>query len=162
MSERLTTSAWPLPQPDADLGYLFRLAHQRFRALLDSELEDLGLSAQDYGILSVFQTRPELSISELARISQVTRQTMHTAVLSLEAAGLVERSARNQRVVLVRPTMRGRECLETATRRVRAVERAALAGLSREDERTVRAWLATLAAMPASSMHAEVKQEERS
>ena len=87
---------------------------------------------------------------------------MHTAVLSLEAAGLVERSARNQRVVLVRPTMRGRECLETATRRVRAVERAALAGLSREDERTVRAWLATLAAMPASSMHAEVKQEERS
>ena len=87
---------------------------------------------------------------------------MHAAVLSLEAAGLVERSARNQRVVLVRPTMRGRERLETATRRVRAVERAALAGLSREDERTVRAWLATLAAMPASSMRAEVKQEERS
>ena len=102
MSERLTTSARPLPQPDADLGYLFRLAHQRFRALLDSELADLGLSAQDYGILSVFGTRPELSASELARISQVTRQTMHTSVLSLEAAGLVERSARNQRVVLVR------------------------------------------------------------
>jgi Transcriptional regulators len=104
MSERLTTSERPLPRPDADLGYLFRLAHQRFRALLDSELEDLGLSAQEYGILSVFETRPELSTSELARISQVTRQTMHTSVLSLEAAGLVERSARNQRVVLVRPT----------------------------------------------------------
>src|SRR5262249_51771377 len=82
MSERLTTSLRALPQPDADLGYLFRLAHQRFRALLDSELEDLGLSAQDYGILSVFQTRPELSTSDLARISQVTRQTMHTSVLS--------------------------------------------------------------------------------
>ena len=65
MSERLTTSAQPLPPPDADLGYLFRLAHQHFRALLDSELEDLGLSAQDYGILSVFRTRPELSTSEL-------------------------------------------------------------------------------------------------
>ena len=150
MSERLTTSARPLPQPDADLGYLFRLAHQRFRALLDSELADLGLSAQDYGILSVFGTRPELSTSELARISQVTRQTMHASVLSLEAAGLVERSARNQRVVLVRPTNRGRTCLEAATRRVRAVERAALAGLSREEERTVRAWLAGLAAMTTS------------
>ena len=45
MSERLTTSEGPAPRPDADLGYLFRLAHQRFRALLDSELEDLGLSA---------------------------------------------------------------------------------------------------------------------
>jgi len=147
MSERLTTSGRPLPGPDADLGYLFRLAHQRFRALLDSELEDLGLSAQEYGILSLFETRPELSTSELARISQVTRQTMHTSVLCLEAAGLVERSARNQRVVLVRPTTRGRECLETATRRVRAVEQAALADLSREDERAIRAWLASLAAM---------------
>ena len=159
MSERLTTSGRPVPGPDADLGYLFRLAHQRFRALLDSELEDLGLSAQDYGILSAFRTRPELSTSELARISQVRRQTMHTSVLSLEAAGLVERSARNQRVVLVRPTTRGRECLEAATRRVRAVEQAALADLSREDERTVRAWLASVAAMTAGS--AEVKREEQ-
>ena len=162
MSERLTTSERPLPQPDADLGYLFRLAHQRFRALLDRELEDLGLSAQEYGILSVFGARPELSTSELARISQVTRQTMHTAILSLEAAGLVERSARNQRVVLVRPTTRGREFLETATRRVRAVEDSALADLSREDERTIRAWLASLAAMTTSTMKAGARREEKS
>src|SRR5690242_3228204 len=160
MSERLTTSE--TPQPDANLGYLFRLAHQRFRALLDSELEDLGLSAQEYGILSVFETRPELSASELARISQVTRQTMHTSVLSLEAAGLVERSARNQRVVLVRPTDRGRTCLETATRRVRAVEQAALAGLSREEERAVRAWLASLAATTTSPQKAEAGRQEKS
>jgi DNA-binding MarR family transcriptional regulator len=162
MSERLTTSEGPAPQPDADLGYLFRLAHQRFRALLDSELEDLGLSAQEYGILSVFETRPELSASELARISQVTRQTMHTSVLSLVAAGLVERSARNQRVVLVRLTKRGREGLETAMRRVRAVEHAALADLSREDERTVRAWLASLAAMTVSPGKAGAGRMEKS
>jgi DNA-binding MarR family transcriptional regulator len=147
MSERLTTSARPLPRPDANLGYLFRLAHQRFRALLNSELEDLGLSAQEYGILSVFETRPELSTSELARISQVTRQTMHTSILSLEASGLVQRHASNQRVVLVQLTTRGRKRLEAATRRVREVEHAALADLSREDERTIRAWLANLAAM---------------
>jgi DNA-binding MarR family transcriptional regulator len=162
MSERLTTSARPVLRPDADLGYLFRLAHQRFRALLDSELEDLGLSAQEYGILSLFGSRPELSTAELARISQVTRQTMHTSILSLEAAGLVERSARNQRVVLVRPTTRGRQCLETATRRVRAVEHAALADLSREDERIIRAWLAGVAAMTTSLKKAEVKREEKS
>ena len=161
MSETLTTSGRLLPRPDADLGYLFRLAHQRFRALLDSELEDLGLSAQEYGILSVFGTRPELSTSELARISQVTRQTMHTSVLSLEAAGLVERSAKNQRVVLVRPTTRGRTCLETATRRVRAVEDAALADLSPEDERTIRAWLAGVAAMTTSTKTPGVKREEK-
>ena len=162
MSGRLTTSVRPLPRPDADLGYLFRLAHQHFRALLDSELEDLGLSAQEYGILSVFETRPELSTSELARISQVTRQTMHTSILSLEAAGLVERSARNQRVVLVRPTARGRKCLETAARRVHVVEQAALAGLSREDGRTIRAWLANVAALPTGPKKAEAAQKEKS
>lgn len=87
---------------------------------------------------------------------------MHTSILSLEAAGLVERSARNQRVVLVRPTTRGRKCLQTATRRVRVVEHAALADFSREDERTIRAWLASLAAMTTSPKKTEVKRKEKS
>jgi DNA-binding MarR family transcriptional regulator len=134
--------------PDANLGYLFRLAHQRFRAALEAGLVDLGLSAQEYVVLSVFETREELSTSELARISQVTRQTMHASILSLEAAGLVERRARNRRVVLIRPTERGRARLQAATSRVRAAERAAFGGLGPEDERTVRTWLAELAAKP--------------
>jgi DNA-binding MarR family transcriptional regulator len=142
MSASLTSH----PEPEANLGYLFRLAHQRFRAALDEGLEDLGLSAQEYGILSVFDTRSELSSSELARITQVTRQTMHTAVLGLETAGLLERRPRNQRVVLVRPTQRGRKALNAATDRVGAIERTALAGLSRNDERVIRTWLANLAA----------------
>ena len=87
---------------------------------------------------------------------------MHTSVLSLEAAGLVERSARNQRVVLVRPTTRGRQRLETATRRVRAVEHAALADLSRQDERTIRTWLASMAAMTTSPKKAQAEPTEES
>ena len=135
------------PDSTANLGYLFRLAHQRFRAALEDGLQDLGLSAQEYVVLSVFETRSELSSSELARITQVTRQTMHTAVIGLETAGLLERRPRNKRVVLVRLTKQGRETLEVATERVRAIERAALAGLSRSDERAVRTWLANTAAM---------------
>jgi DNA-binding MarR family transcriptional regulator len=143
MSGGLTKS----PDSRANLGYLFRLAHQRFRRALEDALQDLGLSAQEYVVLSVFETRSELSSSELARITQVTRQTMHTAVLGLETAGLLERRPTNKRVVLVRLTRRGREILEVATERVRAIERAALAGLSRTDERAVRTWLANTAAM---------------
>jgi DNA-binding MarR family transcriptional regulator len=139
------------PGPEANLGYLFRLAHQRFRAALDDALQDLRLSAQDYVVLSVFETRPELSTSELARITQVTRQTMHTAILELEAAGLLQRVPKNQRVVLIRPTKRGLKTLEVATVRVRAVERAALAGLSRNDQRAVRTWLANVAAITTST-----------
>jgi DNA-binding MarR family transcriptional regulator len=147
MSVALTTR----PGPEANLGYLFRLAHQRFRAALGDALQPLGLSAQQYVILSVFETRPELSTSELARITQVTRQTTHAAVLGLEAAGLLQRRPENQRVVLVRPTEQGLQTLTAATDRVRAVERAALAGLSRNDVRTVRTWLASIAALTMST-----------
>jgi DNA-binding MarR family transcriptional regulator len=149
MSEPLTTS--PEPEPEANLGYLFRLAHQRFRAALEDGLGDLGLSAQEYVVLSVFETRSELSTSELARITQVTRQTMHTAVLRLETAGLLERRPRNQRVVLIGLTRAGRKTLKAATERVRAIERTALAGLSRENECAVRRWLASVGAMATST-----------
>jgi DNA-binding MarR family transcriptional regulator len=142
MSDSLTSGAGP----QANLGYLFRLAHQRFRGTLEDALQDLGLSAQEYGVLSVFETRSELSTSELARITQVTRQTMHAAVLELETAGLIERRSKNRRVVLVRPTKRGRATLAAATDRVRSVERGALAGLSDTEERVVRTWLANVAA----------------
>jgi DNA-binding MarR family transcriptional regulator len=145
----------PVPSANANLGYLFRLAYQRFRALLESELEDIGLSAHEYAILSVFETRAELSTSELARITQVTRQTMHTAILGLESAGLLERRARNQRVVLLRPTKRGRDVLRVATKRVRAAERAVFA-LRENDEATVRAWLAELAGMTQRPGQADV------
>ena len=153
MSDPLTS----MPAPEANLGYLFRLAHQRFRGALEDALKDLGLSAQEYVILSVFETRPELSTSELARITQVTRQTMHTAVLELETAGLIERRPKNQRVVLVRPTKRGRMALAAATDRVRAVEQAALAGLSRTQERVVRTWLANVAASTTGTRHTEAE-----
>jgi DNA-binding MarR family transcriptional regulator len=151
MSDELTNpSKQPLPSPEANFGYLFRLAFQRFRVSLEEELEGRGLTAQEYGLLSLFETREELSTSEIARLTQVTRQTMHAAVLGLETAGLVERRPRNQRVVLVRPTQRGYEHLEAATERVRAIERAALSGLSTGEERVVRDWLASVATMASS------------
>jgi DNA-binding MarR family transcriptional regulator len=158
VSDQLTSA----PGPEANLGYLFRLAHQRFRGTLEDRLRDVGLSAQEYGVLSVFQGRPELSTSDLARIAQVTRQTMHTAVNRLETAGLLERTTRNQRVVLLRLTRRGRDRLKGATERVRAVESLALAGLGRSDERTIRIWLARVAAMTPAAEMPEARQTRTS
>jgi DNA-binding MarR family transcriptional regulator len=162
MSADLTSSPQPLPGPGANLGYLFRLAHQRFRATLDDALEDFGLSAHEYGILSVFETRAELSTSELARVAQVTRQTMHPAICALESAGLLERRARNQRVVLLRLTKQGRDVLRAATKRIRVAERAAFAGLSEHDEATVRAWLAGLATPAPAARQAGADGEDKS
>jgi DNA-binding MarR family transcriptional regulator len=161
MSANLTSVRLPVPAPDANLGYLFRLAYQRWRALLEDELGEIGLSAPEYAILSVFETRAELSTSELARITQVTRQTMHRAILRLESARWLERRARNQRVVLLRPTKQGREALRAATRRVRAAEGAVFAGLSENDEATVRAWLAGLAGMTVRPQPSDADRKEQ-
>jgi len=161
MSADLTNTQQPVPAADANLGYLFRLAHQRFRALLQDELEDIGLTAHEYAILSVFETRAELSTSELARITQVTRQTMHPAILRLESARLLARTARNQRVVLLRPTKQGRDVLRRATKRIRAAERAVFAGLSEHEEATVRAWLAGLAEMTARPAQADPDRKDK-
>jgi DNA-binding MarR family transcriptional regulator len=161
MSADPTSSLQPVPDPKANLGYLFRLAHQRFRALLEDQLEDIRLSAQEYGILSVFETRAELSTSELARITQVTRQTMHPAILRLESAGLLQRRARNERVVLLRLTKHGRAALRAATGHIRVAERAAFAGLSEQDEATVRAWLARLATMTTRPGHVDADRKDK-
>jgi DNA-binding MarR family transcriptional regulator len=150
-----------VPAPDANLGYLFRLAYQRWRALLEDELKDLGLSAPEYAILSVFETRAELSTSELARITQVTRQTMHSAIRGLESAKVLERRARNQRVVLLRPTKHGRDVLRAATKRIRAAEHSVFAGLSENDEAAVRAWLAGLAGMTVRRVQADADRKEK-
>lgn len=150
-----------MPRPDANLGYLFRLAYQRFHGLLEDQLEEKGLTVQEYAILSVFETRAELSTSELARISQVTRQTMHSAIVRLESAGLLERKARNQRVVRLRPTKQGRDVLRSATRHVRAAERAALEGLTANDQATVRAWLAGVAGMNMRPAEAGADRREK-
>jgi DNA-binding MarR family transcriptional regulator len=161
MSVGLTRSPRPLPGPDANLGCLFRLAHQRFRATLEDALEDVALSAHEYGILSVFEARAELSTSDLACVAQVTRQTMHSAICRLESAGLLERRARNQRVVLLRLTKQGRDVLRAATERIRVAERAAFAGLSKHDEATVRAWLAGLAAPAPAAGQADADGADR-
>jgi len=45
--------------------------------------------------------------------------------------------------------------------RVRAIERTELAGLSPNDERAVRTWLADIAAMPARARQTNVERQEK-
>jgi len=52
-------------------------------ARLGSALKDVGLTTRKYGLLAHIQAPPGISFSELARRSQITVQTAHTAVRSL-------------------------------------------------------------------------------
>jgi len=57
---------------------------------LGAALRGLGLTTRKYGLLAHIQATPGISFSELARRSQITVQTAHTAVRTLVDDGLVE------------------------------------------------------------------------
>lgn len=57
---------------------------------LNGALKRLGLTTRKYALLAHIRSTPGISFSELARRSQITVQTAHTAVKSLVADGLVQ------------------------------------------------------------------------
>ena len=59
-------------------------------AQLNAALKDLGLTTRKYGLLAHIHATPGISFSELARRSQITVQTAHTAVRTLQEEGLVQ------------------------------------------------------------------------
>lgn len=59
-------------------------------AQLNAALKDLGLTTRKYGLLAHIHATPGISFSELARRSQITVQTAHTAVRTLQDEGLVQ------------------------------------------------------------------------
>ncbi len=59
-------------------------------AALTRVLEPHGLTPRKYGVLGHIAATPGLSLSELARRSGITVQSVHTLIGSLAEAGLVE------------------------------------------------------------------------
>ena len=60
-----------------------------WEARLDALLRDHGLTTRKYGLLAHVRSTPGISFSELARRSQITVQSAHSAVRALVDAGLV-------------------------------------------------------------------------
>ncbi len=58
-------------------------------ARLDAELRGIGLTTRRYALLAHIRGTPGISFSELARRSQITVQSAHTAVRALVDAGFV-------------------------------------------------------------------------
>lgn len=132
--------------PEGNLGYLFRLGHQSFRAAIADALALHQLSPPQYGALSAFDAVPELSSAELARLTAVTPQTMNTLVHQLLERELLTRRPHptHGKVVILQLSEQGRRILDRATPAVRAVEHTALTGLTQRETRIVTTWLAEL------------------
>lgn len=97
-------------------------------ARLGAALKDIGLTTRKYGLLAHIQATPGISFSELARRSQITVQTAHTAVRTLVDDGLAsDATAHAGAASDLRVTEKGAKALVEADARLAGLD-AAFAG----------------------------------
>lgn len=88
-------------------------------AQLGAALKEAGLTTRKYGLLAHIQATPGISFSELARRSQITVQTAHTAVRTLVDDGLAsDATAHAGTASDLRVTEKGIRALELADARL--------------------------------------------
>ncbi|OLT14672.1 MarR family transcriptional regulator [Pseudonocardia sp. CNS-139] len=98
------------------------LAH-RVEAELGAALAPLGLTVSRLGLLGHISGVPGASFSDLARMSGVTVQTVHTAVKALAGAGLVrDATARAGSASALELTAAGRALLAEARAAITTVD----------------------------------------
>jgi DNA-binding MarR family transcriptional regulator len=94
------------------IGLLLRLVYQHYTQDIDAALRDAGFGDIRPGAANVFpfMTPEGITVSRLAELARVRKQSMAQAVDQLEASGYVERrpNPRDQRSRLVFLTDRGR------------------------------------------------------
>lgn len=103
---------------DDQLCFALYAAQRAVTAAYRPLLDELGLTYPQYLVLLVLWERGETAVKELAAALRLDYGTVSPLLKRLEAAGLVrrERSARDERSVLVVCTERGAELRERAAR----------------------------------------------
>ncbi|MFH9859794.1 MarR family winged helix-turn-helix transcriptional regulator [Streptomyces sp. NPDC017202] len=103
---------------DEQLCFALYAAQRAVTAAYRPILDDLGLTYPQYLVLLVLWERGETTVKELAAALRLDYGTVSPLLKRLEAAGLVhrERSARDERSVLVACTGRGEALKERAER----------------------------------------------
>ena len=127
-----------IPSPPDFLVQLRRTQHA-VRNQLDSDLATTGLTMPQYAVLAELERKGELSASELAREFGMTAQTLNVLVKSLEASGLLRRSAHpaHGRILLATLTPAGRRALKRGLALGTAVQDLVLSGLSASERKVL-------------------------
>ncbi|MFD2691781.1 MarR family winged helix-turn-helix transcriptional regulator [Streptomyces phyllanthi] len=101
---------------DDQLCFALYAAQRAVTAVYRPVLDELGLTYPQYLVLLVLWERGEITVKELAGALRLDYGTVSPLLKRLEAADLVrrERSARDERSVLVALTGRGEELRERA------------------------------------------------
>ncbi len=94
-----------------------------WEARLDAALRDHALTTRKYGLLAHIRSTPGISFSELARRSQITVQSAHSAVKALVDAGFVaDATAHAGSASDLRVTSAGEDVLAEAERHLELLD----------------------------------------
>jgi DNA-binding MarR family transcriptional regulator len=146
----------PAPPPPGEgkrgeqgyLAYLLRQAQAATRLSMERSLADLGVTTPQFVVLTMLKAYPGLSGADLARVAMLTPQTVGVIIRNLERDGAIRKTPHpvHGRVLQWTVTRRGAALLDRCRRHARSVERRLAAGLSARAQRTIRRWLARIAA----------------
>ena len=130
------------------LAYLLRQAQAATRLSMERSLADLGVTTPQFVVLTMLKAYPGLSGADLARVAMLTPQTVGVIIRNLERDGAIRKTPHpvRGRVLQWTVTRRGAALLDRCRRHAQAVERRLAAGLSAQAQRTIRRWLARIAA----------------
>jgi DNA-binding MarR family transcriptional regulator len=149
-------AAWDRQDGNADLAakaIVYRLvyANERYLAAQAARLKRHGLSLASYGVLAVLRRAgPPFAMtpSELVRTLALSSGGVSNVLARMQRRGLITRrpDPRDGRGVRVQLTARGRALADAATHAEATAERAAVAGLSASQRRTLDGLLRRLLA----------------
>jgi DNA-binding MarR family transcriptional regulator len=138
---------------EGHIAYLLRQAHGAVRIALDSAFAEAGLTTPQFLVLNLLDAYPGASGAELARIAQLTPQTVNLIVRKLERDKLIGRSEHEThgRILCLEITAAGKTRLRQCKHRADEVERRLLSLLDAGTESKVRDWLTAAAVTPLRS-----------
>ena len=155
-------SAEPVPQDDCPtvpvvgqgkrgtqgyVGYLLRQANAALRISFDRALAPHGLTFPQFLVMTMIRAYPRISGAGIARLAQLTPQTVHVITQNLDRAGLLRKQggSADRRVLHFQLTPLGARLLQASRPAADEVEARLLAGLSTEAEVQLRRWLVGIA-----------------
>jgi DNA-binding MarR family transcriptional regulator len=132
---------------DGYFGYLLRQASAAHRLKLERALADIEVTQPQFLVLTMLSAYPGASNAELARLTLLTPQTVNVIVNNLERmAALVRKPhAEHGRIIELELTEKGKRLLKASRERAHAIEHDLAQGLSQEEQKLVRRWLARVA-----------------
>lgn len=139
---------------DGRLGYLLRQAQHAFWIALESAMQPLGITASQFGVLRLVELQPGATGADLAYDSMYSPQSTHQMLVTLGAAGLVERrlDPADRRLRRVYITSAGARTLAEAHRRAIAIEERMVTGLDDNQRRDFLSWLVSAAAQASEAI----------